>query len=92
MFVPYANRVLGRGFLDSSLVAVFHLVFSFSPLPLRKPEGVLQERVCAGLLLRLPVVTDVQECSGTLHQGNGVRAEGETPGLGCCVFRVYHGG
>lgn len=42
--------------------------------------------------LHLPVVDDVEECSGALQQGGGGRAEGQVPGLGCSGFRVCHGG
>lgn len=46
--MPYANGA-GQGFSNSSLVVVFHLAKIEGPLPLRKAEGVLQERLSAGL-------------------------------------------
>lgn len=74
-------------------MAVFHLAEIEGPLRLRKLEGVLQERWSAGLpSCILPVVADVKEWSGMLHQGRRGRAESEILGLGCTVFGVYHQG
>lgn len=60
--------------------------------PLGKLRGSPAELECWTSFLRLPVVADVQDCSGTLHQRCGGTAEGEVLGLGCSVTTVYDGG
>lgn len=41
--------------------------------------------------LLLPVLADVKKCTGMLQNRCRRRAEGEIPGLGFSVLRLYHG-